>query len=200
MHPAERRRMIGRCVASPAREPVCCRLGREVIVIDIMHLVDRLEELVMEGRAIPFSRRVIVDEERFLDLVDQMRVSIPDEIKKAKRIQQERERIVAQGNEEAGRIVSLAQEEASSLISDHEIVGAAEARAAVILERAQNEARQIRKDADDYVVEILGQLEYQLDGLLTTVRNGLRRVQQGRRQEAAPGEESVTVTEAGLKK
>jgi len=151
-----------------------------------MHLVDRLEELVMEGRAVPFSRRVIVDEERFLDLVDQMRVSIPDEIKKARRIQQERERIIAQANEEAGRIVNLSQEEAGNLISEHEIVKVAEARAAVILERAQNEARQIRKDADDYVTEALGQLEYQLDGLLTTVRNGLRRVQQSRRLPAAP--------------
>ncbi len=151
-----------------------------------MHLVDRLEELVMEGRAVPFSRRVIVDEERFLDLVDQMRVSIPDEIKKARRVQQERERIIAQANEEAGRIVNLSQEEAGNLISEHEVVKAAEARVAVILERAQNEARQIRKDADDYVTEALGQLEYQLDGLLTTVRNGLRRVQQSRRSSAAP--------------
>lgn len=150
-----------------------------------MHLVDRLEELVMEGRAVPFSRRVIVDEERFLDLVDQMRVSIPDEIKKARRVQQERERIIAQANEEAGRIVNLSQDEASNLIAEHEVVKAAEARAAVILERAQNEARQIRKDADDYVTEALGQLEYQLDGLLTTVRNGLRRVQQSHRLPAA---------------
>ncbi len=165
-----------------------------------MHLVDRLEELVMEGRAIPFSRRVVVDEERFLDLVDQMRVSIPDEIKKAKRIQQERERIIAQANEEAGRIVSLAQEGASNLVSDHEIVSAAEARVAVILERAQNEAKQIRKDADDYVIEVLSQLEYQLDGLLTTVRNGLRRVQQGRRQEVTPDEEAVAVAGATWKK
>jgi cell division septum initiation protein DivIVA len=165
-----------------------------------MHLVDRLEELVMEGRVIPFSRRVVVDEERFLDLVDQMRVSIPEEIKKAKRVQHERERIIAQANEEAGRIVSLAREEAGNLISDHDIVEAAEARAAVVLERAQNEARQIRKDADDYVVEILSQLEYQLDGLLTTVRNGLRRVQQGRRQGAAQDKEAATVAGATLEK
>lgn len=164
--------------------------------MDILHLVDRLEELVMEGRAIPFSARVIVDEERFLDIVDQMRVSIPEEIKKARRIQQERERIIAQANEEAGRIVSLAQEEAQGLVSDHETVKTAEARAAIILERTHNEARQIRSDADEYVLEVLGQLEYQLDGLLTTVRNGLRRVQQSRQQMAPQHAEAMAVPAA----
>ena len=161
--------------------------------MDILHLVDRLEELMMEGRAIPFSARVVVDEERFLDIVDQMRVSIPEEIKKAKRVQQERERIVAQANEEAGRIVSLAQQEAENLILDHEIVKTAEARAFVMLERAQNETKQIRKDADGYVLEVLSQLEYQLDGLLTTVRNGLRQVQQSRRKVTTEDAEALVV-------
>lgn len=167
-----------------------------MIVIDILHLVDRLEELVTEGRAIPFSARVVVDEDRFLDIVDQMRVSVPDEIKKAKRIQQERERIIAQANEEAGRIVNLAKEDADSVVADHEIVKAAEVRAAVVVERAQNEAGQIRKDADDYVLEVLSQLEYQLDGLLTTVRNGLRRVQHSRQQAAVDDVEAVAIAEA----
>ncbi len=169
-----------------------------MISIDILHLVDRLEELVTEGRAIPFSTRVVVDEERFLDIVDQMRVSVPEEIKKAKRIQQERDRITAQANEEASRIVNLAREGADSLLAEHEVVKAAEARASVILERAQNEARQIRKDADNYVLEVLSQLEYQLDGLLTTVRNGLRRVQHSRSQKATDNVEAVSVAETTL--
>ena len=82
-----------------------------MIAIDILHLVDRLEELIMEGRVIPLSTRVAVDKEPLLDIVDQMRLSVPAEVKKAKRIQQERERIIAQANEEAGRIVRLSKEE-----------------------------------------------------------------------------------------
>lgn len=166
-----------------------------MIVIDILHLVDRLEELVLEGRAIPFSTRVVMDEGRFLDIVDQMRVSIPEEIKKARRIQQERERIIAQANEEASRIVSLAREEAENLVADHEVVKAADVRTSVILERAQNEAKQIRKDADTYVLDVLSQLEYQLDGLLTTVRNGLRQVQHSRQQAVTPEEAAQAVAE-----
>ena len=161
-----------------------------MIAIDILHLVDRLEELMTEGKAIPFSARVLVDEERFLDMVDQMRVSVPEEIKKAKRIQQERERIIAQANEEAGRIVNLAKEEAGGLVENHEVVKAAEARAAIILERAHKETSQIRQEADSYVLEVLSQLEYQLDGLLTTVRNGLRRVQHSRQQTAVEDTEA----------
>ncbi|OQY20745.1 MAG: hypothetical protein B6I34_08500 [Anaerolineaceae bacterium 4572_32.1] len=167
-----------------------------MISIDILHLVDRIEELMMEGRAIPLSTRVVVDEERFLDIVDQMRVSIPEEIKKAKRIQQERERIIAQANEEAGRIVRLAQEEADNLIKNHEIVEAAESRMAVILERAQKEAEQIRQDADGYVLETLSQLEYQLDGLLTTVRNGLRRLQRSQQERMVEKTEEEFVARA----
>ena len=166
-----------------------------MIVIDILHLVDRLEEIVTESRAIPLSSRVVMDEDRFLDIVDQMRVSVPEEIKKARRIQQERERIIAQANEEAGRIVSLAQEEANNVLNNHEIVKAAESRAVVILERTQNETAQIRKDADDYVLEVLSQLEYQLDGLLTTVRNGLRRVQQSKQQAVTGDAAPVTASE-----
>lgn len=166
-----------------------------MIAIDILHLVDRLEELIMEGRVIPLSTRVAVDKEPLLDIVDQMRLSVPAEVKKAKRIQQERERIIAQANEEAGRIVRLSKEEADNLVTDHEVAKAAESRSAVIVERAQNEANQIRKDADDYVLEVLSQLEYQLDGLLTTVRNGLRRVQHSRQQTLV--DEAEVVASAG---
>jgi vacuolar-type H+-ATPase subunit H len=158
-------------------------------------LVDRLEELIMEGRVIPFSTRVAVDKEPLLDIVDQMRLSVPAEVKRAKRIQQERERIIAQANEEAGRIVRLAKEEADNLVTDHEVAKAADSRADVIVERAQNEAKQIRKDADEYVLEVLSQLEYQLDGLLTTVRNGLRRVQHSRQQGVAEEAEAVAAAE-----
>jgi len=70
-----------------------------VIVIDILHLVDRLESLLNESRRIPLTSNRLVDEELFLNIIDQMRISIPEEIKKGKRIQQERGRIIAQANE-----------------------------------------------------------------------------------------------------
>ena len=77
--------------------------------MDILHLVDRLEELFNQSRSIPLTRQVVVDEDRMLDLVDQMRVSIPDEVKKAQLILSQKDRILAQAHEEANRTISLGQ-------------------------------------------------------------------------------------------
>ena len=68
--------------------------------MDILHLVDRLEELFNESRAIPLTHQVVVDEDRMLDIIDQMRVSIPDEVKKAQQLLSQRDRILAQAQEE----------------------------------------------------------------------------------------------------
>jgi len=73
--------------------------------MDILHLVDRLEELFNQSKPIWFTHSVIVDEDRMLDLIDQMRVSIPDEIKKSQQIIAQRDRILAQ----TGRIQSNAE-------------------------------------------------------------------------------------------
>jgi hypothetical protein len=74
--------------------------------MDILHLVDRLEELFNESRSIPFTHSVVVDEDRMLDIIDQMRVSIPDEIKKAQQLLAQRDRILAQAQEETNRTLA----------------------------------------------------------------------------------------------
>ncbi len=79
--------------------------------MDILHLVDRLEELIFsESRSISFLHSVVVNEDRVVDLIDQMRVSIPEEIKKAQQILAQRDRILAQAQEEATRTLSLARD------------------------------------------------------------------------------------------
>src|SRR5215210_6186597 len=76
--------------------------------VDILYLVDRLEELVGIGKRVPFSGRVMVEEEEFLALVDQLRVAVPNEIKQAQRVIRERERIVGEAQTEAARILDAA--------------------------------------------------------------------------------------------
>ena len=71
--------------------------------MDILHLIDRLEELFNESRPIWLTHNVIVDEDRMLDLIDQMRVAIPDEVKKAQQVLSQRDRLMAQAQEEANR-------------------------------------------------------------------------------------------------
>jgi len=142
--------------------------------MDILHLIDQLEALLNEGSHPPLvGKRVLLDEQRAWEIIDQMRVSIPEEVKKAKRINQERDRIIAQANEEGARIIELAKDEAQQLASDTEIARQAQSRATTIVERAQREADALKADADDYTVLVLGKLEEDLAKALGIVRNGL---------------------------
>jgi cell division septum initiation protein DivIVA len=128
----------------------------------------------------PLSTYLVINEDDFLDVIDQMRTAIPREIKEGEKIQTERDRIIAQAEEEAERIVQLSQADASKMIEDHELIRAAEQRANTIIERAQREAEVLKAEADDYARQVLVSLDTQLDTideqiaiLLTTVRNGL---------------------------
>jgi hypothetical protein len=141
--------------------------------MDILHLVDRLEELFNESRPIPLTHNVIVDEDRMLDLIDQMRVAIPDEVKKAQQILSQRDRVLAQAQEEANRTLSLAREKSEGLVEQSAIAEAARIRAREIEQQAQIDAEKTRSEADDYVISTLTSLEEQLERSLNQARNGI---------------------------
>lgn len=148
--------------------------------MDILHLVDRLEELFNEARAVPFTRNVVVDEDKMLDIIDQMRVTIPEEVKKAQQLMAQRDRIVAQAQEEASRIVALAKEKAEQIVEREAIVKSAQTRASQIVNQAREDAAATRRDADSYVIDSLQSLEDEISRLLTQVRNGIRKVEEDR--------------------
>lgn len=148
--------------------------------MDILELVDRLEELFNASRGIPFTRSVVVDEERMLELIDQMRVTIPEEVRKAQQLLAQRERILAQAKEEARRTIQMAQQKRDEMLAEHTLVEAARQEADRIIAQAQAEAESIRREADAYALQVLEQLALQLERMLAEVRNGveaLRRLQ-----------------------
>jgi cell division septum initiation protein DivIVA len=157
--------------------------------MDILHLIDRLEELFNESRPIPFTHNVIVDEDRMLDLIDQMRVAIPDEVKKAQQLLAQRDRILAQAQEEVNRTLALAREKSEQLVERDAIVEAAKARSDQIIEQAQRDIQAMRRDADAYVLETLTRLEMEMDRALTQIRNGIRLLQQEQDTAAPKSEE-----------
>jgi cell division septum initiation protein DivIVA len=147
----------------------------------------------------PLSAYLVVNEDDFLDVIDQMRTAIPQQIRDGERLQRERERIIAQAEEEAERVVQLAREESSKMAADHEVSLAAELRANTIMERARQEAEVLKTDANEYARAVLGSLdgqllavEEQISNLLITVRNGLDTLTQGREAES---EDSIRVQE-----
>lgn len=145
--------------------------------MDILHLVDRLEELFNESRPIWLTHSVIVDEDRMLDLIDQMRVAVPEEIKKAQQIITQRDRILAQAKEESNRTVTLAREKAEKRLEGNELIQSARSRADEIIEQAQKEAAITQREADQYILDSLAKLEAEMNQLLMQVRNGIRTLQ-----------------------
>jgi cell division septum initiation protein DivIVA len=145
--------------------------------MDIQHLVDRLEQVLNDSFRLPLSPYLFVDEEKVFDIIDQMRVAIPEEVKRANRIESEKDRILAQAKEEGDRIRSLAKQEASELVNRDGIVVSAQQRADNVMERARRDAEALRRDADVYVVEVLAKLEEDLQRSLAVVRNGMHKVQ-----------------------
>ncbi len=151
--------------------------------MDILHLVDRLEELLNESRPVWFTHSVLVDEDRMLDLIDQMRVSIPDEIKKAQQILAQKDRILAQAQEEANRTIQLAREKGEQMVQNDAIVTQAQQEAQHIRLEAEATAEQTRREADEYILQTLTNMEMEMDRLLTQVRNGIRAVQSSPRSD-----------------
>jgi F0F1-type ATP synthase membrane subunit b/b' len=142
--------------------------------MDILHLVDRLEELFNNSRAIPLTHSVIVDEDKFLDIIDQMRISVPEEVKKAQEVYSKKDRYMAQAQEEANRTLQLARDKASDLIDKEALVSDARRRADQIVEQARMDAETVKAGAEQYAQESLLNLEHDMEQLLTQVRNGLR--------------------------
>ncbi len=145
--------------------------------MDILHLVERLESLIDEGRHVIGTRYTMVDEERAFELIDQMRISIPKEIQNAARVTQERDRVLAAANEEAARIVQQARKHSEDMVDQHEMVKQAEVRAEYVIEQAKIESAKITDEADTYVLDQLNRLELQYTRSLEEIRNGIHLMQ-----------------------
>ena len=164
--------------------------------MDILHLVDRLEELFNESRPIPLTHSVILDEDRILEIIDQMRISIPEEVKKAQQVLAQRDRVMAQAQEEATRTLSLAKRQTEETVSKDSMVQAAQTRAEQILEQARAEVEVMRRDADEYVIESLAALEEELTRLLGQARNGIAKLNADRQTMLQSAQDSGIVEEA----
>jgi len=125
-------------------------------------LIDELEDVLVEGRRIPFSGRLLVDEERILDIIDRMRIAVPEELKQARRVIQEQDHLLS----EARARVNQALEEQGLLVAVEE------ARQRILLQ-AEQEATQVRVGADEYARQVLEDLDAQLTKIVANVRLGL---------------------------
>jgi len=145
--------------------------------VDVLVLIDKLDEIVNNARPMPMTDKVMIEREEIYDILDQMRTTIPEEIKQARWIVKERQEMLAEAKTESDRIVKEANDQAERLVSEQEVVKMAERNAAQIMEDARAREREIRLGAEDYADEVLETLETNLGKFLAAVKRGRERLQ-----------------------
>ena len=152
--------------------------------MDVLVLIDKLDDLVHKAKKVPLSEDVRVDREEMYDLLDQMRATLPGEIKQARWIVKERKEMLAEAKREAERIVSDAKAQQQELVAEQEVTRQAERAAEEIVQDARDREREIRLGAEDYADEILSTLELNLSKFIAAVQRGRERLQ-GKAEEEA---------------
>ena len=138
-----------------------------------MFLLERLESQIATGTGVPRTRKVLVDRDAVLDLIDQLRVAVPEEIHAAKRINSEGERIIEKAAEESSRIAARAQEQAAYLIGERGLTEAAQAEGRQIIAEANEAADGVRLGADEYAAQVLEALEAEVRKALAGIEKGI---------------------------
>ena len=178
--------------------------------MDILHLVDRLEELAAEARRMPIGQGVVIDRRRILELVDQMRSTVPWEIRDARDIVEQKEAILEEARREADGIVAKAELQVRDMLEENSLAQQAERQAQQIIERAEQRAQQLHDqaheqvqarlrqaefaatnqmdEADRYALEMLRRLEQQLSAFNATIRGGIDALEErtGEAQQQQP--------------
>ena len=138
--------------------------------MDIMEIIDMMEEAIEKASALPLTGKIMVDKDEMLDYIQELRLVYPDELKEAKWVKEERERILSEAENRAQTIQKNAEETQMQLIDEHEITKCAYDQANELVKSATDKAIEIKTDCDQYVDEILNDAENRLELLLRKVR------------------------------
>lgn len=127
--------------------------------VDLLYLVDRLEELVGIGKRVPFSNRVMVEEEDFLAIVDQLRYTVPNEIRQAQLVIREREAVIGQAQAEAAKILEAARQQAEYIVSQQGVLNEARQRGEDLLRQVEVEHQRSIGQIDQYALQQFTRVE-----------------------------------------
>jgi hypothetical protein len=147
-----------------------------------------MQTLIANGKKLPMTNNVVIDKDAAFDLIDELRAAIPEEIRAAKRINTEGERILEKAQEEAERIVASAQEQAAFLIEERGLTAAAEQESGRIIGLAQSESAEVRRGADEYAAAVLIGLEGEVVRTLQSIKKGITLLDERRHLAGTSGE------------
>ena len=150
--------------------------------MEIFTLLDTLEDILDRSKHVPFTEKVIVDKEEILEIIQEIRLKLPDELKQAKWIKEERGRILQEAEKEADDIVREAENRIISMIDEHEITRKAYDQKAEIIETANEMSREITKGTKDYADGILENLENAINDINISIAKALETIEQNRNE------------------
>lgn len=157
--------------------------------MDIFGRLDRLEDFVANSKRVPLSSSVMVNEAEFYDLLDDIRATLPNELKQARMVTKERERIIAEAAQKESDVLERAERRADQMVQQTEITKQAELEREHMIDEAQEEARKIVLDAEDIADRIFGELEASLIDMRDSTEEILRRINSWREKLRRYGEE-----------
>lgn len=167
---------------NPGEEPVMSARRRreqsEQAQATLLSLLEELEAIIEGGTHIPFTPKVLIDRDLYLDTVDAIKSVVPEAVIQAERIVRDKEEIIGKARAEAERIVTQAKQEREVLISERQLLRAAEVQSKAILEAAHNEEREIVSSAQKYASDLMAQLESEALRVLGEIRKTTSQIKQ----------------------
>lgn len=137
--------------------------------MDIMEIIELMEETIDKAPTVPLSGKILIDKDDILDYIQEMRLSFPDEVKEAKWVKEERQRIISEAESRADSMVKTAEAKMLQMVDENEITKQAQDYANQLVEDAQAQSTKLITDSDQYADDILGDVERRLEMLLKKV-------------------------------
>jgi vacuolar-type H+-ATPase subunit H len=148
--------------------------------MNTFEVLDRIESAVRNAFHIPFTGLAILDADRLLAIIERVRSMLPEELKQARYLTQENQRIIREAQEKAEAILEEAEQKAAQKVAENEITRRAEEQAKLLLEKARQKALEIRQSAEAYAHDILQGLQGELERLASIVGNGKVKLEKDR--------------------
>lgn len=148
--------------------------------MDVLRLIDEIEDILESASTLPFSNKVVINAEELFDIIKEIRIKLPDEIKQANWIKEERQRILAEAQKDADTILNEAESKLKELIDENEITKKAKEAADEIITKAQNNAKEIRLGALEYADNILFETQQNLKTLIETLNDNRQQLRGGK--------------------
>jgi hypothetical protein len=153
--------------------------------MELQRLIDELDDIVQNAKTVPLTDQLRVERSAVYDLMDEIRVAVPDEVKQARWIVKERQEMLAEARRECERMLNEARDRAARETSPDAVARLAEREAQELVTDARREASRIRYETDEWAGEILANLDLNLDKFIGAVRRGRERLHERSSKEAA---------------